>query len=169
MFAWCGGAVLLRSDYLDDVGLFDERFFLYYEDTDLSWRGEDEGLAASVRARRRRAPRARGDDGRGIVDLRVLHRAKSTAHGAEERTAVDGAQIVGDYVGKTYDAARRDVAGAIAQGRRPNAVPGASGDCGRSAGFSRLAASRGKRPSARWCVDVSSYADDVLLSGLTPI
>jgi hypothetical protein len=43
VFAWCGGAVLLRRDYLDDVGLFDERFFLYYEDTDLSWRGRRRG------------------------------------------------------------------------------------------------------------------------------
>ena len=43
VFAWCGGAVLLRSAYLDDVGLFDERFFLYYEDTDLSWRGQRRG------------------------------------------------------------------------------------------------------------------------------
>lgn len=39
VFAWCGGAVLLRKEYLDDVGLFDESLFLYYEDTDLSWRG----------------------------------------------------------------------------------------------------------------------------------
>jgi GT2 family glycosyltransferase len=39
VFAWCGGSVLLRSSYLQQVGLFDERFFLYYEDTDLSWRG----------------------------------------------------------------------------------------------------------------------------------
>ncbi len=39
VFAWCGGSVLLRPEYLVDVGLFDERFFLYYEDTDLSWRG----------------------------------------------------------------------------------------------------------------------------------
>jgi GT2 family glycosyltransferase len=39
VFAWCGGAVLLKRAYLDDVGLFDERFFVYYEDTDLSWRG----------------------------------------------------------------------------------------------------------------------------------
>lgn len=40
VFAWCGGAVLLRPAYLRDVGLFDESFFLYYEDTDLSWRGQ---------------------------------------------------------------------------------------------------------------------------------
>lgn len=39
VFAWCGGAVLLKRSYLDKVGLFDERLFLYYEDTDLSWRG----------------------------------------------------------------------------------------------------------------------------------
>jgi len=43
VFAWCGGAVLLRKEYLDDVGLFDESFFLYYEDTDLAWRGRLRG------------------------------------------------------------------------------------------------------------------------------
>lgn len=43
VFAWCGGAVLLRSQYLREVGLFDERFFMYYEDTDLSWRGRAQG------------------------------------------------------------------------------------------------------------------------------
>lgn len=37
--AWCGAAVLLTKAYLDDVGLFDERWFLYYEDLDLAWRG----------------------------------------------------------------------------------------------------------------------------------
>lgn len=35
---FCGGGVLLRSSALDEVGLFDPRFFAYYEDTDLSWR-----------------------------------------------------------------------------------------------------------------------------------
>jgi hypothetical protein len=43
LFAWCGAAVLLRPTYLADVGIFDERFFLYYEDTDLSWRGQLRG------------------------------------------------------------------------------------------------------------------------------
>lgn len=37
--AWCGAGVLLRSSFFRYVGLFDARWFLYYEDTDLSWRG----------------------------------------------------------------------------------------------------------------------------------
>ncbi len=43
VFAWCGGGVLFRPEYLEDVGLFDPAFFLYYEDTDLSWRGRARG------------------------------------------------------------------------------------------------------------------------------
>jgi GT2 family glycosyltransferase len=39
VFAWCGCAVLLSTRYLREVGAFDDRFFMYYEDTDLSWRG----------------------------------------------------------------------------------------------------------------------------------
>lgn len=39
VFAWSGAAVLLRRSYLEDIGLFDNRLFLYYEDFDLSWRG----------------------------------------------------------------------------------------------------------------------------------
>ncbi|MBI5621702.1 glycosyltransferase family 2 protein [Candidatus Falkowbacteria bacterium] len=33
-----GAAVLLRKDVLDAVGLFDEEFWMYHEDLDLSWR-----------------------------------------------------------------------------------------------------------------------------------
>ena len=40
VFAWCGCSVLLSKRYLEDAGLLDERLFLYYEDFDLSWRGQ---------------------------------------------------------------------------------------------------------------------------------
>ena len=43
VFAWCGCSALLSPAYLQDVGLFDERLFLYYEDFDLSWRGRHRG------------------------------------------------------------------------------------------------------------------------------
>ena len=35
--------MLFRPAYLRQVGLFDERFFAYYEDTDLAWRGRAQG------------------------------------------------------------------------------------------------------------------------------
>lgn len=40
---WCGAAVLLRASHLADVGVFEESFFLYYEDTDLAVRGRGRG------------------------------------------------------------------------------------------------------------------------------
>jgi GT2 family glycosyltransferase len=43
VFAWCGAAVVLSGRYLADVGTFCGRYFLYYEDFDLSWRGRSRG------------------------------------------------------------------------------------------------------------------------------
>lgn len=43
VFGWSGTAVLLSRAYLDDVGPFDDRYFLYYEDSELSWRGRLRG------------------------------------------------------------------------------------------------------------------------------
>jgi GT2 family glycosyltransferase len=40
IFGGCGGAVAYRRDMLDDVGQFDESFFMYCEDVDLNWRSQ---------------------------------------------------------------------------------------------------------------------------------
>ena len=40
VFGGCGGAVAYRRTMLDDVGLFDESFFMYCEDVDLNWRAQ---------------------------------------------------------------------------------------------------------------------------------
>lgn len=38
VFGFCGNGALLRMSALTEVGYFDPDFFLYYEDSDLSWR-----------------------------------------------------------------------------------------------------------------------------------
>ncbi len=38
--AFCGACVLIKRTFLETVGLFDRRFFMYFEDADLSWRGK---------------------------------------------------------------------------------------------------------------------------------
>lgn len=43
VFAFCGNGVAIRRELLETVGLFDEDFFLYYEDSDLSWRARASG------------------------------------------------------------------------------------------------------------------------------
>lgn len=42
-FSACGGAALYRKSILDEIGLFDENFFAYYEDVDISWRANNRG------------------------------------------------------------------------------------------------------------------------------
>jgi hypothetical protein len=38
-----GGCVLLRREVLEEVGLFDEGYFLYFEEVDLTWRAQAAG------------------------------------------------------------------------------------------------------------------------------
>ncbi len=90
VFAWCGGAVLLRRAYLDDVGMFDEELFLYYEDTDLSWRGRLRGwryqyVPTSV-IRHRHAQ----SSGALVADVPLLHRTQPDARARQERAGAAG-------------------------------------------------------------------------------
>ncbi len=43
IFSACGGASLYRKSILDEIGLFDETFFAYFEDVDISWRANNAG------------------------------------------------------------------------------------------------------------------------------
>lgn len=43
IFSACGGASLYRKAILDEIGLFDELFFAYFEDVDISWRANSRG------------------------------------------------------------------------------------------------------------------------------
>ena len=53
VFGPCAGAALYRRVMLDEIGLFDEDFFAYYEDVDLAWRARNAGWRCLY------APRAR--------------------------------------------------------------------------------------------------------------
>ncbi len=147
MFAWCGGAVLLRRGYLDDVGLFDERLFLYYEDTDLSWRGRLRGwryvyVPASV-VRHRHAQ----SSGVGSPMFRYYterNRLLVLAKNAPARLALAGdprrGQAAGGHVPPSGRAATVDAPPAGARRGRPPVArraqlpPAAPGDAARPAG-----------------------------------
>jgi len=43
VFGPCAGAGLYRRAMLDEIGLFDEDFYAYYEDVDLAWRAQRAG------------------------------------------------------------------------------------------------------------------------------
>jgi N-acetylglucosaminyl-diphospho-decaprenol L-rhamnosyltransferase len=45
---WSGGAALLRREFLDDVGMFDEKMFLYFEDVELAVRGRRSGWRYAI-------------------------------------------------------------------------------------------------------------------------
>jgi len=40
VFGGCGGTLAYHKDVLDEIGLFDETFFMYCEDVDLNWRAQ---------------------------------------------------------------------------------------------------------------------------------
>ena len=48
IFGACAGAALYRTEMLRDIGLFDEDFFLLYEDVDLSLRAQHSGLQMHI-------------------------------------------------------------------------------------------------------------------------
>jgi GT2 family glycosyltransferase len=120
--AWCGAAVLLSRPYLDDVGLFDERLFLYYEDVELSQRGTRRGW------RYRTAPRS---------VVRHVHSATSVArsprafhYNERNRLLVVGSTApVGTvmtafahHLAVTASYAMRDVTAPLLRGSRPDAT-----------------------------------------------
>ncbi len=119
VFAWCGGSVLFRPDYLRDVGLFDEHFFLYYEDTDLSWRGRLRGWGyrtapASVARHLHAATSGEGSPvfAHHVERNRLLMLVKNAPARMAAREVVRFVLVTGSY-------ARRDVLRPLLRGRRP--------------------------------------------------
>jgi GT2 family glycosyltransferase len=119
VFAWCGGGVLLRAAYLDDVGLFDERLFMYYEDLELAWRGAARGwryryVPASVVHHVHAASSGRGSPLKQFYDERnrLLVLARRGSPAAAARAAARSLLVTASY-------ARRDVIAPMLRGAAP--------------------------------------------------
>lgn len=119
VFAWCGGGVLLRPAYLTDAGLFDERFFLYYEDTDLAWRGQARGwryrtVPTSVLRHVHAASSGEGSDlfAHHVERNRLLMLVKDAPWRMAAREVVRFVLVTASY-------ARRDVVAPMLKARRP--------------------------------------------------
>lgn len=137
VFAWCGGSVLLRPEYVADTGAFDERFFLYYEDTDWSWRGRARGwryryVPAAVMRHLHAATSGEGSPvfAYHVERNRLLMLVKNAPAGMAARQAARFVLVTASY-------ARRDVLGALARRRRPDPTVVAR-RLGSFAGFLRL-------------------------------
>lgn len=120
VFAWCGAGVLFPSRYLREVGLFEMRYFMYYEDTDLSWRGRAQGwryryVPSSVFRHVHAATSVEGSDlfqhfvERNRLYLLTRNAPVSLAFRAATR-----------YVLTTASYARRDIVRPVLGGHRPS-------------------------------------------------
>ena len=117
--AWCGAAVLLAKAYLDDVGLFDERLFLYYEDVDLSSRGWARGwryrtAPASVVRHVHSATSIEGSP----LSAYYNERNRLLVHGASARWS-EVARAFARYTAATGSYAVRDIGTPLLRGERP--------------------------------------------------
>lgn len=75
-----GACVLVRREVFEQIGLFDERFFMYWEDAELGARAASSGFRSHV-----------------IADAVALH-TRSASHSAAGRARIDRYQAIGTVV-----------------------------------------------------------------------
>jgi GT2 family glycosyltransferase len=120
IFAWSGAAVLLRRAYLENVGLFDPRLFLYYEDFDLSWRGRARGwrylyVPESVVRHVHAASSIEGSQ----LFHHYVERNRLLVH-VKNAPARAAAAVVGEFLRTTVRYTRRDVVRPLVRRQRPD-------------------------------------------------
>jgi hypothetical protein len=89
VFASAGAPSRFRTEAGGRCDWFDDDFFLYYEDTDLSWRLRAAGWQIRYEPKPC-PPRPLGQQRRVVADLRLPHRPQPAAHAGEER---DGPRV----------------------------------------------------------------------------
>lgn len=120
VFAWCGAGVLLATRYLRDVGRFDDRYFVYYEDTDLAWRGRIGGWRYLYvpESKIRHVHAATTREGSALFEHYVeRNRFLTLARNAPWPVLFDALYV---YLRDTIVIFKRDVVGRMRQGRGPS-------------------------------------------------
>ena len=115
-----GGGVLLRTAALEDVGLFDPRFFMYYEDTDLSWRMRRAGwdtLTAADSVLYHQLGATAGSSWPGFFFLNYRNWLLTVARNG---SFGDGRRALGAAWGNSWPFVRRNVVGRVRRFQRPN-------------------------------------------------
>lgn len=117
---FCGGGVLLRARMLEQVGLFDPRFFAYYEDTDLSWRARRSGwrtVAAPGSVIRHAFGGSAGSKAKGFFFLNYRNWLLTVLRNGDREQR---RRALGRYRERLTWAVRANVAARLRRGRRPD-------------------------------------------------
>jgi hypothetical protein len=120
VFSWCGGGVAFRPEYLQEVGLFDERFFLYYEDTDMAWRGRLQGWRYRTcpdSVLRHMHAATTGEGSALFLHYTERNRLLMLARNAPRSLAVGAPWR---FLWSTLSYAKRDIVAPVVRGHRPN-------------------------------------------------
>ena len=115
-----GGGVLLRRAALADVGLFDPRFFMYYEDSDLSWRMRRAGwmtMTAPHSVLHHRLGATAGSSWSGFFFLNYRNWLLTVARNG---SSTDARRALGAAWGNSWPFARRNVVGKVRRLQRPD-------------------------------------------------
>jgi GT2 family glycosyltransferase/glycosyltransferase involved in cell wall biosynthesis len=120
VWGFCGGAALLRAAALAECGLFNPRYFAYYEDTDLSWRFAEKGWLTYA------VPESEvihlhggsaGPTARGFFFLNYRNWLLTALQHGTPAQILRTVRVGFGLAGKPF---RRNVVGLLRRGRRPN-------------------------------------------------
>jgi len=121
-WGFSGGGVLLRAAMLRDVGVFDPRFFAYYEDTDLAWRARRRGwrvLCVPESVVHHLHGGSAGPEAQGFFFLNYRNWLVTVLRNGSPRQALRAFAVARRL---SWPAFRRNVFGRVRRGKRPQAA-----------------------------------------------